>query len=52
VTFSEGYQQAPVPIMANYALDMKTAGVAAPAPSIEPGSKELVVDVSVTYEIE
>jgi uncharacterized protein YggE len=53
VTFSEGYQQAPVPMYANYAMDMKMESAGAgPAPSIEPGSKELIVDVSVTYEIQ
>jgi uncharacterized protein len=52
VTFSEGY--APTPVMyPNYAMDVsKSEGVASPAPSIEAGSKELTVDVSVTYEIE
>jgi len=53
VTFSEGYQSAPMPMYANYAMDVKTeAAGAGRAPSIEPGSKELVVDVSITYEIQ
>jgi uncharacterized protein len=52
VTFSEdaGYQP---PIFANYAMKaMDSVGSAAPAPSIEPGSKELDLSISVTYEIE
>ncbi len=52
VTFSEESTPTPYPIY-NMAMDVKSAGVAAaPAPSIEPGSKELTMNVSVTYEIE
>jgi uncharacterized protein YggE len=53
ITFNEegGY---PITPYANYSMDMMKAesAVAAPAPSIEPGSKELTINVSVTYEIE
>lgn len=52
VTFSEGYAPTPMPYV-NYAMDMtKSAGMASQAPSIESGSKELTVSVSVTYEIQ
>ncbi len=52
VTFSEneGYQP---PIFANYAMKaMDSAGAAVPAPTIEPGSQEMTLSISVTYEIE
>lgn len=53
-TFSEGSTGGFYPVQANYA--MKTMGavdaVAAPAPAIEPGSQDVTVTVSVTYEIE
>jgi uncharacterized protein len=53
VTFSEGYSQPPTPVYANYAMDVKAGSAASErAPSIEPGSKDLVVDVSITYEIQ
>lgn len=53
VTFLEDATYNP-PVYANFAMDAKreAVGVAAPAPAIEPGSKELNVTVSVTYEIE
>lgn len=51
VTFSEGTGYQP-PIFANYAMKAMSADSGAPAPSIEPGSKELNLTVSVTYEIE
>lgn len=52
VTFSEGEAYQP-PIMPQFAME-RSALVAnpAPAPSIEPGSQDLTVNVSVTYEIE
>ncbi len=51
VTFSESNPSTPVPMM--YDMAMKSVGsAAAPAPSIQPGQKELTVDVSVTYEID
>ncbi len=51
VTFSEdNFAQ---PMYANYAVEKAAlAPMDAPAPSIQPGSKELRVNVSVTYEIE
>jgi len=50
VTFSEdtGYQQ---PAYANYSMDMMAKAESAGA-AIEPGSKEMNISVSVTYEIE
>jgi hypothetical protein len=36
---------------ANFAMKAGT-GVSVSAPSVQPGTKELLVDVSVTYEIE
>jgi hypothetical protein len=50
VTFSEdqGYQQ---PVYANYSMDMMAKSESAGA-AIEPGSKEMNISVSVTYEIE
>jgi uncharacterized protein YggE len=52
VTFTEETPYYP-PIYAQYAVEYDRGAVAeAPAPSIEPGSKELTVNVSVTYEIE
>jgi uncharacterized protein YggE len=50
VTFSESYGS--YPMYANYLMDAKTESYAAGAPSIQAGSKELSVNVSVTYEIE
>ncbi len=52
VTFSEGYSAGPQPYV-NFAMD-KSAGMAesSVAPSIQPGSKELNVTVTVTYELE
>ena len=52
VTFSEdnNYYQ---PVYANYSMKaMDSAAGAVPAPSIEPGSKDVSLSVSVTYEIE
>jgi uncharacterized protein YggE len=51
ITFSEGYSPA-VPIYPQYDMAYAAKNEMAPAPSIEPGSKELTVTVSVTYEIE
>lgn len=51
ITFSEEAQSNPVPVL-NYAMAMKTDAAVAPAPSIQAGQKELVMDVSVTYEIQ
>jgi len=51
VTFSEGEGYQP-PVFANYMMEAKTMGGAVPSPTIEPGSKELNLIVSVTYEIE
>ncbi len=52
VTFSESYNN--YPLYSNYAMNLRTADMAAEAvaPSIEAGSKDLNVNVSVTYEIE
>ena len=52
ITFSEGYVPPPVPVYRGYDMAYATGAEAVPAPSIEPGSKELTVTVSVTYEIE
>lgn len=51
VTFSEneGYQP---PMYANFAMEAKSMDGAVPAPSIEPGSKEMSLSISVTYEIQ
>ncbi len=52
ITFSEDAGYMPQPIYANYAMDMvRTESAVAPAPSMEPGSKEISNTVSVTYEI-
>jgi len=52
ITFNEEAAPQP-PFFANYAMEAKVAapGVA-PAPTIEPGSLEMTVTVSVTYEIQ
>ncbi len=54
VTFSEGYNYMPYNnFRMESAMDMaKDASAATPAPSIEPGSQEVQLTVSVTYEIE
>lgn len=53
VTFSEDYNQYYPRAIANYAMDAKmessAGGVSA---SVEPGSQDLIVNVSITYEIE
>jgi uncharacterized protein YggE len=53
VTFSEGYDYYPQP-MYNYKTSIGLGGVAESYDSatIEPGSKEMTMNVSVTYEIE
>lgn len=51
ITFSESEGGFYPPVYANYKMDMAVAESAQGA-SIEPGSKELNVNVSVTYEIE
>ncbi len=51
VTFSEGYNAFPMRGMANFALDEAAVSVAS-APAIEPGSQDLTINVSVTYEID
>ncbi len=52
ITFSEGGGVTPpVPMYRTESLSMN-AGAAVPAPTIEAGSKEIDVTVSVTYEIE
>jgi len=52
ITFSEGYSAPVTPMYRQYDMAYATSAEMAPAPSIEPGSKELVVTVSVTYEIQ
>ncbi len=55
VTFSEGYSGGfyPVQYATNYAVrDMASSEMSSPAPAVEPGSKEITVNVSVTYEID
>ncbi len=52
VTFTEEAPAYPMPYY-NFAMEAKSADMAtAPAPQVEPGSKELTMNVSVTYEIE
>jgi len=51
VTFSEneGYYQ---PVYANYKMMDSAVGMSAPSAAIEPGSKDMSMSISVTYEIE
>lgn len=51
ITFSEGYTPSS-PVYPMYDMATVSKAEMAPAPSIEPGSKELIVTVSVTYEIQ
>ena len=51
VTFSEDAAPVAYPMM-NFAMEAKSSDAAGGAPSVEPGSKELSISVSVTYEIE
>lgn len=51
ITFSETTDQQPV-LYNNYSMTMKSEAAMAPAPTIESGSKEINLSVSVTYEIE
>ena len=51
VTFSEGSDYQPIPY-ANFAMDSKAMAPQAEGSTVEAGSKELTVNVSVTYEIE
>ncbi len=50
VTFNESTGGYPPPIM-YAALEKNAAPVPAPAPTIEPGSQEVTLQISVTYEI-
>ncbi|OGY44431.1 MAG: hypothetical protein A2729_02090 [Candidatus Buchananbacteria bacterium RIFCSPHIGHO2_01_FULL_39_14] len=52
VSFSES-GLTPMPIYRDYALKSLEAGLGgeAPAPAVEPGSQEIIVDVMVTYEV-
>ncbi len=53
VTFSEGYSGGYPVQYANYAMrDMAVSEAAMATPAMEPGSKEITVNVSVTYEID
>ncbi|MCC7432027.1 SIMPL domain-containing protein [Candidatus Peregrinibacteria bacterium] len=52
VTFSEGYNGGYMPQYANYAMKTMDSAEGSVAPSVEAGSKEFTVNVSVTYEIE
>jgi uncharacterized protein YggE len=52
VTFSEGNEYIPPSPYPNMLMGKAEAMDVAQAPSIEPGSKELRINVSVTYEIE
>lgn len=51
VTFSESTDQMPT-LYPNFALDMVRSEAVSSAPAVEPGSKEVNLSVSVTYEIE
>ena len=50
VSFSENPESSPFPPVYYGALEAK-GGASAPAPDLQPGSQEVTVDVSVTYEI-
>ncbi|RJQ14836.1 DUF541 domain-containing protein [Candidatus Parcubacteria bacterium] len=50
VSFSESFWGAPVPFLAEAAFG-KGGGGGGVAPNIEPGSQEIAVSVSITYEI-
>ena len=50
VTFNESTNS--YPIYPQYAMKAQMAEDSAPAPNIEPGTKEFALNVSVTYEIE
>ena len=52
VTFSEGYDSYPQPVYANYMKSYDSAGAVAESATIEPGSKDITVNVTITYEIE
>lgn len=51
VSFQESGDNQPMPIYANYAK-MEAVGLGGAAPSVEAGSTDVVVNVTVTYEIE
>lgn len=51
VTFSEGTMYQP-PVYANYAMDVMEKSVAGTSATIEAGSTDINISVSVTYEIE
>ena len=50
VTFNESFGGGPIPVFYK-ALEADGRGGVAPAPSLEPGSQEVTVQVSVTYAI-
>lgn len=52
VSFSESTQNGSSPVYANYAMkSMDAVGGAAPAPAVEAGSQDIIIDVMVTYEV-
>ena len=51
VTFQENVGGYPIPLYEGFSKSADGAPRAAPAPQIEPGSQEVTVQVSVTYEI-
>ncbi len=52
VTFSENTGGYPIPFYAEASGFSKGGPIAPPAPTIEPGSQDVTVNVSVTYELE
>ena len=52
VSFQENVGGVPQPIYYGKAMGMGMAAEAAPAPTVEAGSSEIVVTADVTYEIE
>ncbi|MFA6321888.1 MAG: SIMPL domain-containing protein [Candidatus Buchananbacteria bacterium] len=54
VSFAESTQNSVVPVYRDYSMKSEAAvgvGGAAPAPAVEVGSQDIVVDVMVTYEV-
>lgn len=54
VSFTESGGGQPIPIYGDYAMKSLAVGMggeAAPAPAVEPGSQDVIIDVMVTYEV-
>jgi uncharacterized protein YggE len=52
ISFNESFGGGYMPIYRDFDMKAEAANAGAPAPSIEAGSNEIIVNVSVTYEIE